>query len=137
MYFLWRTKPQPHAVLGVDGQWLPTDTLKENMDKVMAFTTTDGARLVQQRDFPKEKTSVINKRTFQQRLKLKKMPVFHTVNIQAQTEPEDGGEKLHYMDYLDRLSANSPSSGKVVIPPSNMKETFEPPHFEDSGYIGQ
>lgn len=126
MYFLWRNKPR--SVLGLDMKWIDPAEIEKESDKVMAFSTADGARKVQEKEFAHMGVSVINRKTFQQKTKIKKMPVFHTVALQPILEIESDIKSASYADYLDNLCSTSvPADGSVVFPPSNLRETFDTP----------
>ena len=124
MYFLWRNKPR--SVLGLDMKWIDPAEIEKESDKVMAFSTADGARKVQEKEFAHVGVSVINRKTFQQKTKIKKMPVFHTVALQPILESDT--KSTSYADYLDNLCTTSVAAdGSVVFPPSTLRETFDTP----------
>ena len=70
MYFLWRNKPR--AVLGLNMKWIAPGDVEKEFERVMAFSTADGARSFQEKEFARMGVSVINRKTFQQKTKIKK-----------------------------------------------------------------
>lgn len=126
MYFLWRNKPR--AVLGLNMNWIAPGSVEKEFDKVMAFSTSDSARSVLEKEFAHMGVSVINRKTFQQKAKIKKMPLFRTVEVQPGLDKGSNAESTSYADYLDNLYAGSvPGDSSVVFPPSNLRETFDTP----------
>lgn len=126
MYFLWRNKPR--AVLGVGREWIPIADLPQRLDNVVAFSTAREARALQQGEYSRAGTSVLNRKTFQQKTKLSTLPVFKTFDSEGASPPDLGEKPMYYADYLDKLCATvAPSSNTVVFPPSNLKEIFDTP----------
>lgn len=126
MYFLWRNKPR--AVLGLNMKWIAPGDVEKEFNSVMAFPTAESARSLQEKDFAHMGVSVINRKTFQQKTKIKKMPLFHTVAVQSVLDKGNDVKSSSYADYLDYLCVSSiPAESSVVFPPSNLRETFDTP----------
>lgn len=87
MYFLWRGKPR--SVLGNNCEWIPAQEIESRIDGIMVFSTAEGARNIQKKDFSKENVSVINKKTFQQKTKMRKLPGFKTIPADIDIKPQE------------------------------------------------
>lgn len=126
MYFLWRTKPR--AVLGTDKNWIPFNDLQKRAGEILALSTDEDARRLQRTEFPKDNISVLNRKTFLQKTKLKNMPVVKPVAFGTLQGPGQSDKPMLYNDYLDSLCATvSPTDNGAVFPPANLRETFDTP----------
>lgn len=126
MYFLWRTKPR--AVLGRDKNWIPYTELQKRAGEILAFSTDEDARRLQQTEYPKDNVSVLNRKTFLQKTKLKNMPVVKPVTFGTLQSPDKSDRPMLYNDYLDKLCATvAPIGSGAVFPPANLRETFDTP----------
>lgn len=126
MYFLWKTKPR--AVLSKDKNWIPFTDLQTRAGEILAFSTDEDARRLQQAEFSKDNVSVLNRKTFLQKTKLKNLPVVRPVTFGTLQSPVDTDRPIPYNEYLDKLCATvAPAGGGAMFPPANVRETFDTP----------
>lgn len=130
MYFLWKNKPR--AVLGYTLSWIPSNEICKRIEEVGCFATCEDARSYLQANFPRSGVSVLNKKVFQQKIKMKKLPQFKTIEFVRPDMEAAGDGHLIYAEYLERVVGDSaPGANTVIFPSANVSETSETDLIKD------
>ena len=140
MYFLWRNKP--HAVLGLNDEWIPKGEIQARLDEVRIFGDAGEARYVQRIKYSKSGVSVLNQKSFKEKVRIKKLPVYRSAPVPAEKQAKDGegqpsdvndtvsetSRHLIYGEYLEKLcESDCGQNTRVIFPPSNLEFTTETP----------
>ena len=88
MYFLWRNKP--HAVLGLNDEWIPKGEIQARLDEVRIFGDAGEARYVQRIKYSKSGVSVLNQKSFKEKVRIKNLPVYRSAPVSAEKQVKDG-----------------------------------------------
>ena len=124
MYFLWRGHPA--AVLSKSGEWIPREDIAKHLNEVRPFGNSGEARYVQRTQYSKKGVSVLGEKSFKEKTKIKKLPVYKEVtNSKTEKRSEDPARMVTYNEYLEIIcDGDSGQSDRVVLLPANQDQTM-------------